>query len=130
LRAQGLSAADISNRLFGGQAMAFPYAARPELRSKGTVRTLTILVDFKDLRAAAVLPGLTSDTVHANIYGSGTPAAAAFAPFESVNAYYRRASEGKVDVQGNVLGWYHFPKNRSEYEPDVKGLSKAEKSRK
>lgn len=119
LKAQGLGPAEIGRRLFGGPQMAFPFAANPELRSEGTVRTLTVLVDFKDNRAATRLPGMTAATIAPNIYGGGTAAAAAFTPFESVNAYYARASEGKVNVQGNVLGWYEFAKDRAEYEPSV-----------
>jgi M6 family metalloprotease-like protein len=76
-----------------------------------------VLVDFKDYRAETELPGITAATVAPNLFGSGTAAAAQFLPFESLNAYYARASEGKLNVQGNVLGWYHFSKARSEYEP-------------
>jgi len=118
LTAQGLSPAEISDRLFGGgRMMAFPFAAQPELRSSGTVRTVTILVDFKDKRAENLLPGLTPDIFQQNIYGTGTAAAQMFVPFESVHSYYQRASQGKVDLQGDVLGWVHLSKNRSEYEP-------------
>ena len=97
--------------------MAFPYAATPELKSTGTVKTLTILVDFKDHRASTELAGMTPSVFQQNIYGPGTSAAQRFTPYESVNAYYRRASQGKVDIQGNVLGWYHFPNNQRQYQP-------------
>lgn len=130
LQAQGLSPAEISDRLFAGRNMAFPYTAQPELRSTGTVRTLTVLIDFKDNRASDKLPGLTTQTIAQNIYGTGTAAAGAFAPYESVNAYYRRASQGRVDIQGSVLGWYGFSKNRSDYQPKVQGLSELEKAKK
>jgi hypothetical protein len=115
LKAQGVAPAEIGRRLLGGPQMAFPFAANPELPSEGTVRTLTVLIDFKDSRAATVFPGVTAATVAPNIYGTGTATAAGFKPFESVSAYYARASEGKVNVQGDVLGWYNFPKNRADY---------------
>jgi M6 family metalloprotease-like protein len=117
LAARGLSPQEIDQLLFGGVAMAFPYTARTELPLSGTARTLTILIDFADMRADALLPGLTPDRFVANIYGAGTAEAQAFAPLESVNAYYRRASEGKVDIQGSVLGWHHLPQARSTYAP-------------
>ncbi|WP_165224532.1 M6 family metalloprotease domain-containing protein [Aquisphaera insulae] len=115
LQAQGLSAAEISARLFGGQQMAFPFNPDTDLRPSGTQKTLTILIDFNDIKADVVLPGMTAGTIGQNIYGAGTPAAAAFLPFDSVHNYYARASEGKLNIQGNVLGWYHLPKNRGDY---------------
>lgn len=42
MRARGMSPADISRSLFGGRALAFPYAARPELKASGTVKTLAV----------------------------------------------------------------------------------------
>src|SRR6185312_5850663 len=56
----------------------------------------------------------TSAAISERIYGNGPLAAK---PYESVHNYYQRASQGKVDLQGNVLGWYHFPNNRDTYEP-------------
>jgi M6 family metalloprotease-like protein len=117
LKASGLTPDEIRRQLLGGMALAYPYAAQPELRSTGNVRTLTILIDFQDHRAATELPGMTPDGFRQNIYGPGTAIAQGFAPYESVNAYYRRASENKVNIQGDVLGWYSFPQNRSHYGP-------------
>lgn len=118
LEASGLSPADAARALTTGPAMAFPFTAVPELRSKGTVKTLTVLVDFKDHRAAARLPNLTATGIRDNIYGTGTEAARESSkPHESVHEYYRRASQDQVDLQGNVLGWHHFAKDRKQYEP-------------
>jgi hypothetical protein len=117
LEASGLSPAEAARALTSGPSMAFPFTAQPELRSTGTVKTLTILIDFKDHRAATVLPGLTTNGIRDNIYGTGTMAAQAFKPHESLHEYYRRASQDQVDVQGNVLGWHNFAKNRKDYEP-------------
>jgi M6 family metalloprotease-like protein len=116
MRAAGKSEAQIAEAVLGPQ-FAFPYKASPELPSTGSVKTLTILVDFADMRADDVLPGLTKESIEANIYGNGTAGAQDHIPYESVRAYYKRASQGKVDVGGTVLGWYHFPKKRAEYQP-------------
>ncbi|MGC3972444.1 MAG: M6 family metalloprotease domain-containing protein [Pirellulales bacterium] len=117
LEAEGLTPTQIAQTLSSGPQPAFPFVAQPELRSHGTVKTLTVLIDFKDHRAVADLPGMTLDTFQKNIYGSGTSAAAAFVPHESLHNYYARASQGAVDVQGNVLGWHSFPNNRDDYAP-------------
>lgn len=116
LEASGLSEADAAHALSGGPQMAFPFVKQPELKSTGTVRTLTLLVDFKDHKADTELPGMTVQGIRDNIYGNGTSAAQAFKPYESLHAYYHRASEQKVDVQGDVLDWYHFPDNRATYQ--------------
>jgi M6 family metalloprotease domain len=117
LEASGMTAAEIAETLSSGPQMAFPFTAQPELKSAGTAKTLTILIDFKDLRAATELPSLTVQAINDNIYGTGTADAATFKPHDSLHNYYSRASQGLVNVQGNVLGWHEFPKNRSEYEP-------------
>lgn len=117
LEAGGMTPTQIAQALSSGPQPAFPFVAQPELRSHGTVKTLTVLIDFKDHRAGMELPGMTLDTFQKNIYGSGTTAAAAFVPHESLHNYYARASQGAVDVQGNVLGWHSFPNNQEDYSP-------------
>jgi len=120
LRAEGLSTAQISNQLFAAGKLNFPYAAHPNLPSSGNPKTLTILVDFADHRAADEFPGLTVEAVQRNIYGPakvGPDGHSLSEPYEGVTAYYERASEGKLHIQGKVLGWYHFPKNRDAYTP-------------
>lgn len=119
LKAEGLTPREVANRLNHGPQAAFPFTSPRELKSLGTVQTLTILVDFKDHKAVDELPGLDSAGFQANIYGTGTPEAQSFVPYESLNAYYRRASQDRVNVLGSVLGWYHFPEDRSEYEPQT-----------
>lgn len=118
LEASGQSLAETARTLTGGPTMAFPYTAQPELRSKGTVKTLTVLVDFKDHRAASRFPNLQTTAIRDNIYGVGTAVAqASFKPHESVHEYYRRASQDQVNIQGSVLGWQNFAKDRKQYEP-------------
>lgn len=115
LEALGYSPGERAVILNGGPEPAFPFTARPELRSIGTVRTVTVLVDFSDIQANSELPDLTAEDIAENIYGSGTSAAQA--PYESVRAYYQRASEGKLTIDGDVLDWVHLAKKRSDYEP-------------
>lgn len=129
LEAQGLSSKEISERIFGDREMAFPYSAYADLPSTGMVRTVTILVDFSDCRAANLYPQLPISSFQENIYGEGTGAAQAYYPYESVSSYYKRASDRKVDLRGNVLGWYHFPNKRDSYRPNIEGLSNDQKLR-
>lgn len=117
IESTGVPPREAARMLFGGRLFAFPFPAQPELKSDGTVRTVTVLVDFNDHRAGADLPG--RDDFEANIYGEGTSVAQEHVPYESVRAYYERASEGKVDVQGHVFDWHHFADERDEYEPEV-----------
>jgi len=123
LEASGLTPAQAAQSLGAGPLMAFPFTAQPELRSTGTVKTLTILIDFKDNLATVKLPGMTAATFEQNIYGPGTAHAQMAVPFDSVHNYYHRASQGKVDLQGTVLGWHHFSKDRKDYEPARAPLS-------
>lgn len=91
-----------------------PPPALKGLPTTGSPKVLTLLFDFADNRApAAPSPA----DFAANLYGNGTTAAQAFFPFESMNRYYNRASEGLLNLSGNVLGWYNFPNNRSTYQP-------------
>src|SRR5687768_16853192 len=46
LEASGYTPAEAAQALAGGQSMAFPFTSQPELQSTGTVRTLTLLIDF------------------------------------------------------------------------------------
>lgn len=130
----------------GGPQPAFPvFVSQPELLAFGTVKTLTLLLDFRpndpvpgeteQQRRSSYYsqlrhPNLTRQRIEDNIYGKGTTEAQAFKPFESLNAYYKRASqyipspqvtgdpaEHGVDVQGNVLPWLEFPKKREDYTP-------------
>ena len=115
LKSTGVTREEAARLLFRGRRFAFPFTAQPELKSDGAIRTLTVLVDFKNHRAGNDLPN--REAFDANIYGGGTRVAKDDSPYESVHAYYDRASEGIVDLQGDVFDWHHFSKNREEYEP-------------
>lgn len=95
-----------------------PPVGRRGLPTTGSPKVLTLLCDFSDYRAPA---SPSPSDFAANFYGNGTAAAQAFAPFESLNRYYYRASEGLLNIQGNVLGWYQFPNNKSSYQSNSYG---------
>ena len=116
LESEGKSLAEIESELRHRQTREVPPRWRG-VPTVGAVRTVTLLIDFADLRAAQLMPQLTPDRVAQNIYGPGTEAARQFAPFESVNAYLKRSSHGKLDWKGDVLGYYNMPRNRASYAP-------------
>lgn len=74
-------------------------ALRPSgLPSKGEPRMLILLIDFDDYPAR---PSDTPEELRERIFGAG----GAF-PYESLTAYYRRSSYGRLNIRGDVLGWY------------------------
>lgn len=119
LLGRGLSVSETAQALYRGRDRAFPYQAQPELISTGTPNTLTVLVEFKDVKGTSYHGGLTQQSVYENIYGNGTSTGQSYAPYESVKAYYQRASENKLSIQGSVLGWHELSKNRDEYKPNI-----------
>ncbi len=118
MTAAGFSPGATARALFGGPNRAYPYNANPELGSVGKKQTLTVLIDFPDQPAATLHPGITAQSVFENVYSDGTSAAKQHQPYDSVSAYYRRASEGKLEITGDVLGWARLDNNRGNYEPD------------
>ena len=99
-------------RAFGNHRMSAQLAARfsaaatakalPDepkvLPSDGSPRVLTLLIAFADM------PGHTDPTVvDDRIFGDGEPLTF---PYESLTAFYRRASYGRLEIAGSALGWY------------------------
>ncbi|OGR68264.1 MAG: hypothetical protein A2081_06130 [Elusimicrobia bacterium GWC2_61_19] len=68
------------------------------LPSTGKPKMLVLLIEFDEYPAR---PGDTPEALTARIFGSGGKF-----PYESLSAYYRRASYGKLNIEGDVLGWY------------------------
>lgn len=68
------------------------------LPSVGSPKMLVLLVEFDEYPAR---PADTAEAMYARIFGSGGTF-----PFESLRAYYSRSSYGKLNIDGNVLGWY------------------------
>lgn len=92
------------------RGMLPPPAWRGGLPAEGSPKVVVILVDFNEYPAAAKN---SRQYVTDQMFGTGT---AANAPYESLTGYYNRASYGKLNIQGNVLGWYRAKNNRKYYE--------------
>jgi M6 family metalloprotease-like protein len=100
-------------------AFAPPLNWRGGLPATGNPRTLVILVDFPDCPhtgGTSLCPeavNSTVDDVAEKFFGEGSPADA---PYESLSAYYRRASHATLHIGGDVLGWYRARYKRAYYE--------------
>ncbi|MDD2804907.1 MAG: M6 family metalloprotease domain-containing protein [Elusimicrobiales bacterium] len=68
------------------------------LPSTGSPKMLVLLVEFDEYPAR---PADTPEALREKIFGSGGEF-----PYESLSAYYRRSSYGRLNLGGNVLGWY------------------------
>jgi M6 family metalloprotease-like protein len=112
LETSGLPQAEQDRLLFSGPMKAFPYEAQPELRASGDVRVLVLLINFADYS----IP-IDAKSIEDNLFGLDIPAAAQFAPYESLRQYYHRASEGTLNITGTVLRSVTLPKKRKSYEP-------------
>jgi M6 family metalloprotease-like protein len=75
--------------------------------TKGTVRVLSILVDFSD---AAHISQASS--IESRLYGSSTDDA----PYDTLRNYYQRSSYGQLLITGDSLGWYRAKHPRGYYE--------------
>jgi M6 family metalloprotease-like protein len=81
--------------------------------SQGTVRVPALLIAFQDYPPIATD---TADDVQAKLFGDGT---GGYFPHESLRNFYRRSSYGRLDIQGDVLGWYTAPYARAEVEATI-----------
>ena len=79
------------------------------LPSTGDVKTFTLLIDFTDAPAPA---HQTVDVLDNHIYGPGL---ASRYPEESLTEFYKRSSYGKLNISGEVLGWYRLSQPRTSY---------------
>jgi M6 family metalloprotease-like protein len=92
------------------------YAPPPAWRgtpTTGPVKVFALLFEFNDT------PHVNSkETIHNALFGS--PAAGA--PYESLAAYYKRASYNLLDLSGGAtLGWYKVNKNRAQVSKTALG---------
>jgi M6 family metalloprotease-like protein/MYXO-CTERM domain-containing protein len=86
-----------------------PYAAKKFYPSpQGVVRGLTILVDFSDQAPAFDVEAIEAWLNERNYTGGGLKG--------SVRDYYLDVSNGKVDFQNEVVGFYRAKKPKSYYE--------------
>jgi M6 family metalloprotease-like protein len=87
-------------------ALPVPPPAWRGMPSTGNVRVLALLVEFQDETHTN-----SRDFIHARLFGAGDPAQQ---PYESLAAYYERASYQQLDLsQGNTLGWYKTANDRT-----------------
>jgi immune inhibitor A len=70
----------------------------------GTIRALVLLVDFSDNQANEEPIHFKKMLFSSNEYGGG-----------SLRDYYEEVSYGKLDVVGDVFGWYRAPQPYSYY---------------
>lgn len=104
----------LARRFFGGPTMAFPTGIGP-IGSTGDRNILTVMIEFPDT------PGdIDRDKIENAILSDGGPSAKL--PFDSVRNYYQRASQGKLNIGGDVVGWVQMDKDRGEYGANPNNL--------
>ncbi|NPV84276.1 MAG: M6 family metalloprotease domain-containing protein, partial [Candidatus Aminicenantes bacterium] len=108
LEAQGLSPQEIDRLLA-------PPPSWRGMPTKGQVKVLAILVAFQDYA-----PITSADFIAQKLFGSEDMYDPSY-PYETMRAYYSRASYNQLDIQGNVLGWYTTAYNRSQVEETIPG---------
>ena len=81
----------------------------------GTVKVLCLLVEFNDY---VHNPLNTREAIDSAFFGAGNPAQV---PYESLTNYYKRSSYNKLTLQGNTLGWFRSPYNRSQVPQNLIG---------
>lgn len=92
-------AAGLYARLSGRKGAGLPAGLRKSgMPSTGRPKMLVLLIEFDEYPAR---PGDTAEAMAARIFGS-----AGQFPYESLTAYYRRASYARLNIEGDVLGWY------------------------
>jgi len=83
----------------------------------GNVNMFVLLIEFSDM------PHLSPVDDQANIVPEifGAEGAGGGYPYESLAAYYQRASYGLLNLQGAVIGWYNTGQPRSAVEETSTG---------
>ncbi|NLI01482.1 MAG: M6 family metalloprotease domain-containing protein [Chthonomonadales bacterium] len=97
-----------------GQLRSMAPPGGGSLPSLGAPKTLLIAIDFPDYPHS-----VDASTLQSMMFGAGNQANF---PIESLNRYYQRSSYGKLDIQGNVLGWYRAKNNRDTYTDKAETL--------
>ncbi|MCU6763597.1 M6 family metalloprotease domain [uncultured Roseburia sp.] len=82
--------------------------------AEGNAKVLLLHVDFPDEKFEA---GDTKEALEEIAFGSNND----YAPYESLTAYYERASYGKLHIDGDVYS-YTAENNREFYENDIESL--------
>ena len=101
-QAQGLSTMELDRRV----PLLAPPPARRGMPTAGNVKIFALLIEFAD-----TLHTNSQSTINSALFGAPSTGA----PYESLAAYYKRASYNKLDLSGgSTLGWYKSNKNRGE----------------
>lgn len=117
---QKLLKAAASKGLLKGTVLPTPPDAWKDMPTTGTVKTLTILIDFSDYPHNEAQNSLAQ--VQARVFGDGDSLVPP--PYESYRNFYRRSSYNKLDLQGNVLGWYRAGYTRASMAETTVGREK------
>jgi M6 family metalloprotease-like protein len=84
--------------------------------TKGTAKILAIAIDFPDYPST-----LSIDEIRDGLFDNSHSEDRPGYPFDSVHNFYWRASYGKLNITGDVLGWYHCPTPRADRRPAATG---------
>jgi M6 family metalloprotease-like protein len=87
-----------------GPLSLFP-GSEPGLPAAGKVKILTILISFADHPN-----NFSEDYINTRLYGDPSVGY----PYESLRNYYLRSSYNRLEIEGNVLGWYRTPYPRAD----------------
>ena len=89
-------------------------AARASAPLRGTLRVIVVLVDFSD-------EPMTQTAAHYQdlFFSLGV------IPTKSVREYYREATNGLIDIQGDVVGPYRLPQTIAAYAHGASGTTSA-----
>ncbi len=84
----------------------------PAELAQDTVRCVVILVSFSDVRADTLTH--SADWFRDMLFSAGNPS--------SMRSYFLENSYGKMDVVGDVYGWYGLPEPGSYYADNRRGM--------
>lgn len=88
----------------------YPTVWTEGMPTTGNVKSLVFLVDFPDMPN----DGTTPEDVEAMLF-SGEDTESPEYPYESLSAYYKRSSYGKLNISGDVYGWLTMAHEREYY---------------
>lgn len=90
----------------------YPTAWVGGMPTEGDVKTLVFMVDFPDMPNTN--QALTPDSVKDSLFGNEDISNVNY-PYESLYAYYKRSSYGKLNISGDVIDWYTAEHERDYY---------------
>ena len=89
--------------------------------TEGDVKALVFMVEFADMKNTNTQ--VTVEYMQETFFGAQNKEAVMY-PHESLTAFYQRSSYDKLNISGDVYGWYTLSENRSAYENDWEGREK------